>query len=62
MFALSYNLSYVDMSSFDTLNCSKFDQMFEQCIGLTVALRPDHCLNLFSAIPSYVSVHNVTDF
>ena len=57
MLANSTGLTYVDMSSFDTLNCQKFDDLWMLWVNGCIKARS--FWNLFSIIPDYVQVINV---
>ena len=48
------------MTSFNTDKCNAFNNMFEDCNGLTVYLTSEHNSKLIKNIPEYVTV-NITD-
>ena len=54
----SLNLPYFDTSYISEENLSS---MFDECTKLNLYINPKKCQNLFSIIPEYVTVYNITE-
>ena len=60
MFGSCINLSSLDISTFNTKNCLKFDNMFENDEKLKLTIDSSICANLKDAIPDYVEFTDIS--
>ena len=60
MFYSCKGLSELDITSFANTKCRNFKNIFDECQGLTVLINNETCPNIFSSIPDYIIVKNIT--
>ena len=57
MFKSCDKIKNINLTSFNTEKCNKFDDMFSNCDkDLTVYVKSEHCSNLIAAIKNYAKV------
>ena len=60
MFSSCTKLTSLDISSFNTIRCTDFTNMFDKDEGLNLYINNQTCENLIDKIPLYVNVHNIS--
>jgi len=61
MFGGCTKLSSLDISTFNTINCKGFTNMFENDTNLNLYLNFDNTKNLRETLPNYINIHNSTE-
>ena len=61
MFGGCTKLNSLDISTFNTINCKSFTNMFENDTNLHLYLNFDNTKNLRETLPNYINIHNSTE-
>ena len=61
MFKNCTSLTSLNISTFNTVNCQNFTDMFEKDEGLDLYFDFKTCSNLINEIPSYVKTHDTSE-
>ena len=58
MFGSCYELTSLDISSFNSNNCKNFTNMFKNDKNLELYINSTLCKNLIDTVPEYVRIYN----